>query len=133
LEERKFIMKDTKVVVMSAEDIAALRTQKKEVEKSYREAKVAAFKYLVNELKQTGEEYTAMELSGLSGLSVGEITANLSGNVCGNTDCTYAISGKIASRTTWTEEHYAQILPDGTVNTDKQVVIKRRKNVYFHR
>ena len=126
-------MKNSKVVVMSAQDVATLRAQKKETEESYRKAKIAAFEYIADEMKRTGEEYTAMELSGLSGLSVGEIVANFFGNACGYTDYTLSIGDSITSRETWTEEHFVQVLPDGAVNTDKQLVIKRRKKVYFHK
>ena len=125
-------MKNSKVVVMSAQDVATLRAQKKETEESYRKAKIAAFEYIADEMKRTGEEYTAMELSDLSGLSVAEISANLA--VSRYTRYTYgSVGSNVQSRPTWTEEHFVQVLPDGTINSDNQLVIKKRKRVYFHK
>lgn len=122
-----------KVVVMSAQDVAELRKQKKEIENAYHEAKAAAFEFIADEMKRTGKEYTAMELAGLSGLGVSEISANLY-NVIHNIErfdsCTRNIKHRVASREAFTEEHFIHVLPNGEVNPNNTIVIRKRKNLY---
>lgn len=135
-------MKNTKVVVMSAQDVAELRRQKKETENAYRNAKIAAFEFIVDEMKHTGKEYTAAELASVSGLSSEEISTNIHHFICGNESynhgvdwikCAENIRANVAKRETWAKEHFARILPDGTIDSDNKLIITRRKVVYFAR
>ena len=72
-------MENTKVVVMSANDVAAMRKAHKEAEAAYYQAKVGALEFVAQEMRRTGEEYTAAELAHMTGLSSNEIARQLSG------------------------------------------------------
>ena len=54
-----------------------MRATAKAIEAQYFDAKVAALRAILDEMKRTGKSYTAAELSRLSGLSVGEVCTQL--------------------------------------------------------
>lgn len=116
-----------KVIVMSAQDVAAMRKAHKEAEAAYYQAKVGALEFMAEEMKQTGEEYTATELSAMSGLSVKEITRNLS-----RPTFTAFRAGihNVESRKSCVEEQYVRVLPTGKINPDQTVTIRRIKTLY---
>lgn len=116
-----------KVIVMSAQDVAAMRKARKEAEAAYHQAKVGALEFMAEEMKQTGEEYTAAELSTMSGLSVGEITQQLSGH---GYDRIRAGICRVNCRKAYTEERYVRVLPNGEINPNQTVTIRRRKTLY---
>lgn len=116
-----------KVVVMSAQDVAAMRKAHKEAEAAYYQAKVGALEFMAEEMRQTGEEYTAAELSAMSGLSVDEIAQQLHGH--GYARIRAGIYG-VDCRKTHTEEQYVRILPNGEINPNQTVTIRRRKTLY---
>lgn len=62
-------MKNQSVVVMSANDVAAMRNAHKEAEAAYFEAKVGALRFATNEMEKTNEEYTLHQLTAMTGLS----------------------------------------------------------------
>lgn len=116
-----------KVVVMSAQDVAAMRKAHKEAEAAYYQAKIGALEFVAEEMKQTGEEYTAAELSAISGLSVGEITRNL-----GRPAYAAFRAGvhNVESRKIFVEEQYVRVLPNGEINPNQTMTIHRNKTLY---
>ena len=115
-----------KVIVMGAQDVAAMRKAHKEAEAAYYQAKVGALEFMAEEMRQTGEEYTASELSAMSGLTAGEIAQQLQG-------CRASIQAgvyDVRSRKVRIEEQYVRILPNGEIDPNQTVNIHRRKTVY---
>ena len=116
------------VVVMSADDVAAMRKAHKEAEAAYFEAKVGALEFVAQEMTRTGEEYTATELAHMSGLSSNEIARQLGG--------VYAkASNKAGIRNVrtgvrHTENKYVRILPSGEIDPSSVITVVRRQTVY---
>ena len=122
---------EKKVVVMGAQDVAAMRKAHKEAEKAYFQAKVGALEFVAEEMEQTGKEYTLRELRAMSGLTSMELIAQLRPH----SDCKAAreagLNRKRINRS-WrqTEHHFVEIMPDGTVNPDSTFVIVREEAVF---
>ena len=70
---------EKKVVVMGAQDVAAMRKAHKEAETAYFNAKVGALEFAVDEMKATGKEYTLHELTSMTGLSPMEVVVQFNG------------------------------------------------------
>lgn len=70
------------VIVMSADDVAAMRKAHKEAEAAYFKAKVGALGFAADEMKASGEWYSAAELASMTGLTSGEIAAQLGYGSC---------------------------------------------------
>lgn len=119
-----------KVVVMGAQDVAAMRKAHKEAEAAYYQAKVGALEFVAEEMKQTGEEYTAAELSAMCGLTPGEIAAQL----CEGTYCRAAqeagVLGKVSSHWQFNEMQFVRIMPNGEINPNQVMTVRRRQTVY---
>jgi hypothetical protein len=123
-------MENTKVVVMSANDVAAMRKAHKEAEKAYFEAKVGALEFVAQEMRRTGEEYTAAELAHMSGLTSGEIAAQLG--------CFYTHASQKAGIGTHDvrtdvrhlENRYVRILPNGEIDPNNILTVVRKQVVY---
>ena len=123
-------MENTKVVVMSANDVAAMRKAHKEAEAAYYQAKVGALEFVAQEMRQTGKEYTAAELAHMTGLSAGEIAAQLG--------CTYTRASQeagISTREVRTgvrrlENRYVRILPNGDIDPNSILTVVRKQVVY---
>lgn len=125
-------MENTKVVVMCAEDVAAMRKAHKEAESAYYKAKVGALAFTVEEMARTHEEYTLAELRAMSGLSSMEIVAQLSNF----RDCEAACEAgvrkhhiQIDRRTV--ERKFVEVLPNGSINPDSVVI--RLQNIPTYR
>jgi hypothetical protein len=121
-------MENTKVVVMSANDVAAMRKAHKEAEAAYYQAKVGALEFVAQEMRRTGDEYTAAELAHMTGLSSGEIAAQLG--------CVYTkASDEAGIRNVRTsvrhlENRYVRILPNGDIDPNSILTVVRRQTVY---
>ena len=123
-------MENTKVVVMSANDVAAMRNAHKEAEAAYYQAKVGALEFVAQEMRRTGEEYTAVELSHMTGLSPSEIAAQLG--------CMYTKASQEAGIGTHEvrtsvrhlENRYVRILPNGDIDPNSVLTIVRKQTVY---
>lgn len=119
-----------KVVVMGAQDVAAMRKAHKEAEAAYYQAKVGALEFVAEEMKQTGREYTAAELSVMCGLTPGEIAAQLSdGSYC-RAAHEAGVIGKVASRWDFNEMQFVRIMPNGEINPNQVMTVRRRQTVY---
>ena len=116
------------VVVMSADNVAAMRKAHKEAEAAYFEAKVGALEFVAQEMTRTGGEYTATELAHMSGLSSYEIARQLSGVYARASDKAGVRNVRTGVR--HTENKYVRILPSGEIDPSSVITVVRRQTVY---
>ena len=116
------------VVVMSADDVAAMRKAHKEAEAAYFEAKVGALEFVAQEMTRTGGEYTATELAHMSGLSSNEIARQLSSVYAKASD--KAGIRNVRTDVRHTENKYVRILPSGEIDPSSVITVVRRQTVY---
>ena len=116
------------VVVMSADDVAAMRKAHKEAEAAYFEAKVGALEFVAQEMTRTGGEYTATELAHMSGLSSNEIARQLGGVYAKASD--KAGIRNVRTDVRHTENKYVRILPSGEIDPSSVITVVRRQTVY---
>lgn len=122
---------EKKVVVMSAQDVAAMRRANKEAETAYFEAKVAALEFIAEEMRNTGREYTAAELAYLSGLSTNEIAAQIGGDgLCRAAQRAGLGYGKVQTGVRFNELTYIQVMPNGEVNPAHRMTVTRKQVTY---
>jgi hypothetical protein len=119
-----------KVVVMGAQDVAAMRKAHKEAEAAYYQAKVGALEFVAEEMKQTGGEYSAAELSAMCGLTPGEIAAQLRDYAHCHAACDAGIAGKVDSNWYFNEMQFVRIMPNGEINPNQVMTVRRRQTVY---
>lgn len=116
------------VVVMSADDVAAMRKAHKEAEAAYFEAKVGALEFVAQEMTRTGGEYTATELAHMSGLSSNEIARQLGGVYAKASD--KAGIRDVRTGVRHTENKYVRILPSGEIDPSSVITVVRKQTVY---
>ena len=121
-------MKNQSVVVMSANDVAAMRNAHKEAETAYYQAKVGALRFVAEEMTRTGEEYTAAELAYMSGLSSSEIARQL-GGVYARASSEAGI-GRVNTDIRHIENRYVRILPNGDIDPNSTLTVVRKQVVY---
>ena len=120
----------SKVVVMGAQDVAAMRKAHKEAEIAYYQAKVGALEFVAEEMKQTGEEYTASELAFMCGLTPGEIAAQLSPGKWCKAAQEAGVRGKIDNRWRCNELQFVRVMPNGEIDPNQVMTIRRRQTFY---
>ena len=120
-------MKIQSVVVMSANDVAAMRKAHKEAEAAYFEAKVGALCFVADEMTRTGEEYTAAELAYMSGLSSNEIARQLSAYARASSE---AGIGHVNTGIRHTEHQYVRVKPNGEIDPAHTITVIRRETIY---
>lgn len=124
-------MENTKVVVMGAEDVRAMRKAHKEAEAAYFEAKVGALEFVADEMKRTGAEYTAAELSCMCGLTSGEIAAQMNSNGwCRAARDAGIYSGSVQTGVRHNELTFVRVMPDGRINPDQTMTVIRKQTIY---
>ena len=123
-------MENTKVVVMSANDVAAMRKAHKEAEVAYYQAKVGALEFVAQEMRRTGEEYTAAELSHMTGLTSGEIAAQLGHFYTRASQEAGIGTSEVRTGIRHLENHYVRVMPNGEINPNQTMVIVRKQTVY---
>ena len=121
-------MENTKVVVMSADDVTAMRKAHKEADAAYFEAKVGALEFVAQEMRRTGEEYTAAELAHMSGLTSNEIARQLGGVYARASD--KAGIGRVNTGIRHTENRYVRILSNGDIDPNSILTVVRKQVVY---
>ena len=118
-----------KVVVMSAQDVAAMRKASREAGIAYFEAKVGALEFAVEEMKNSGREYTLQELSSMTGLTIMEIVAQMNG------DCRAAAQAGVYRQPIKqgyrvVERNFVEIKPNGEINPNNIMTITRNEHWY---
>lgn len=119
------------VVVMSANDVAAMRKAHKEAEAAYFDAKVAALEFVAEEMRNTGREYTAAELAYLSGLSTNEIAAQVGSNCSCRAARQAGFSyGEVQTGVRFNEITFVQRMPNGEINPAHTLTVTRKQVTY---
>ena len=123
-------MENTKVVVMSANDVAAMRKAHKEAEAAYFNAKVGALEFAAQEMRLTGEEYTAAELAHKTGLSAGEIAAQLGHYYCNARQAAGIARDDVQTSARRNELKFVRVMQDGSIDTNQIITLVREQTVY---
>lgn len=122
-------MENTKVVVMGPADVAAMRKAHKEAEAAYYNAKVGALEFAADEMKTSGEWYSAADLASMTGLTSGEIAAQL------NHYCYAARQAGISTHDVQTsvrhnELKFVRVMQDGSIDPNQTMTVVRKQIVY---
>ncbi len=123
-------MENTKVVVMCAEDVAAMRKAHKEAENAYHQAKVGALGFAADEMKASGEWYSAAELASMTGLTSGEIAAQLGHNFCHARQEAGIQYGQVQTTTRHNELKFIRVMQDGSIDPNQIITVVRKQVVY---
>ena len=123
-------MENTKVVVMCAEDVAAMRKAHKEAENAYHQAKVGALGFAADEMKASGEWYSAAELASMTGLTSGEIAAQLGHNFCHARQEAGIQYGQVQTTTRHNELKFVRVMQDGSIDPNQIITVVRKQVVY---
>ena len=121
-------MKNRTVVI--PQEVAAMRAFKKDLEERYHQTKVAALASLLDEMRKTKKEYLARELAQMSGLSTEEVAAQLCPFFFKKAAEEAGIPNKIDVKDAIIARTYIEVLPDGSVNPDNTIVVRRTCKVY---
>ena len=120
---------EKKVVVMGAQDVAAMRKAHKEADAAYFQAKVGALEFAVEEMKSTGKEYTLHEITAMTGLTPMEVVVQFNGG-CRAANRAGVYNENLRSGVAHTERKFVEVLPNGAINPDSVMTVTRRERVY---
>ena len=120
---------EKKVVVMGAQDVAAMRKAHKEAEAAYFQAKVGALEFAVEEMKSTGKEYTLHEVAAMTGLTPMEVAVQFNGG-CYAANRAGVYNENLRSDVAHTERKFVEVLPNGAINPDSVMTVTRRERYY---
>ena len=123
-------MENTKVVVMGPADVAAMRKAHKEAEAAYYNAKVGALEFVAQEMKTTGEWYSAAELASMTGLSSGEIAAQLGANYCRARQEAGIQYGEVQTSERHNTLKFVRVMQDGSIDPNQTMTVIRKQIVY---
>ena len=122
-------MEKKSVVVMSGADVAAMRNAHKEAEAAYYQAKVGALRFAVDEMENTHDEYTLLQLCALTGLTPMEVTVQMNGG------CSAASEAGVYCKPVYqdrrmTERKFVEVMPSGELNPQSIMTVKRWETTY---
>ena len=123
-------MENTKVVVMGPADVAAMRKAHKEAETAYYQAKVGALEFVAQEMKTTGEWYSAAELASMTGLTSGEIAAQLGANFCRARQEAGIQYGEVQTSERHNALKFVRVMQDGSIDPNQTMTVLRKQVVY---
>ena len=123
-------MENTKVVVMSSTDVAAMRKAHKEAEAAYYQAKVGALEFVADEMKASDEWYTAAELASMTGLTSGEIAAQLGTNFCRARQEAGIQYGQVQTNIRHNQHKFVRVMEDGSIDPNHVITVTRKQTVY---
>ena len=124
-------MENTKVVVMGPADVAAMRKAHKEAEAAYYQAKVGALEFVADEMKTSGQWYSAAELASMTGLTSGEIAAQLGNPSFCRASREAGISGRdIQTNVRHNELKFVRVMQDGSIDPNQIMTVVRKQIVY---
>lgn len=118
------------VIVMSADDVAAMRKAHKEAEAAYYQAKVGALEFAADEMKTSGEWYSAAELASMTGLTSGEIAAQLGTNFCRARQEAGIQRGQVQTTTRHNQLKFVRVMQDGSIDPHQIITVVRKQTVY---
>lgn len=118
------------VIVMSADDVAAMRKAHKEAEAAYFKAKVGALGFAADEMKASGEWYSAAELASMTGLTSGEIAAQLGYDSCRARQEAGIQYDQVQTATRHNELKFVRVMQDGSIDPNQIITVVRKQLVY---
>ena len=123
---------EKKIVIMGAEEVAAMRKAHKEAEAAYFQAKVGALEFAMAEMgANVGKEYTLHELTAMTGLTSMEVVVQLNpvfGCKAANEAGVHHQRIKTGRRIT--KHNFIEVMPDGKVNPNSILTITREEATY---
>lgn len=123
-------MENTKVVVMCAEDVAAMRKAQKEAVNAYHRAKVGALGFAADEMKASGEWYSAAELASITGLTSDEIARQLGPGFCRARQEAGIQYGQVQTGVRYNRLNFVRVMDDGSIDPNQTMSVVRRQVVY---
>lgn len=123
-------MENTKVVVMCAEDVAAMRKAHKEAEAAYYQAKIGALEFVADEMKTSGEWYSAAELASMTGLTSDEIAHQLGPGFCRARQEAGIQYGQVQTSVRYNQLKFVRVMDDGSIDPNQTMRVARRQVVY---
>lgn len=123
-------MENTKVVVMGPADVAAMRKASKEAEVAYYNAKVGALEFAAVEMKTSGQWYSASELASMTGLTSGEIAAQLGHNYCRARQEAGIQYGEVQTSERHNALKFVRVMQDGSIDPNQTMTVIRKQTVY---
>ena len=123
-------MENTKVVVMCAEDVAAMRKAQKEAVNAYHRAKVGALGFAADEMKASGEWYSASELAYMTGLTSDEIARQLGPGFCRARQEAGIQYEQVQTRVQYNRLNFVRVMDDGSIDPNQTMSVVRRQVVY---
>lgn len=123
-------MENTKVVVMGPADVAEMRKAHKEAEAAYYQAKVGALEFVAQEMKTSGEWYSAAELASMTGLTSGEIAVQLGANYCRARQEAGIKYGEVQTSERHNELKFVRVMRDGSIDPNQTMTVIRKQVVY---
>ena len=123
-------MENTKVVVMCAEDVAAMRKAQKEAVNAYHRAKVGALGFAADEMKASGEWYSAAELASMTGLTSDEIARQLGPGFCRARQEAGIQYGQVQTGVRYNQLNFVRVMDDGSIDPNQTMSVVRRQVVY---
>ena len=118
------------VVVMSASDVAAMRKAHKEAEAAYYQAKVGALGFAADEMKASGEWYSAAELASMTGLTSDEIARQLGPGFCRARQEAGIQYGQVQTSVRHNELKFVRLMQDGSIDPNQIITVVRKQVVY---
>ena len=123
-------MENTKVVVMCADDVAAMRKAQKEAVNAYHRAKVGALGFAADEMKASGEWYSAAELASMTGLTSDEIARQLGPGFCRARQEAGIQYGQVQTGVRYNRLNFVRVMDDGSIDPNQTMSVVRRQVVY---
>ena len=123
-------MENTKVVIMCAEDVAAMRKAQKEAVNAYHRAKVGALGFAADEMKASGEWYSAAELASMTGLTSDEIARQLGPGFCRARQEAGIQYGQVQTGVRYNRLNFVRVMDDGSIDPNQTMSVVRRQVVY---
>ena len=118
------------VVVMSADDVAAMRKAQKEAVNAYHRAKVGALGFAADEMKASGEWYSAAELASMTGLTSDEIARQLGPGFCRARQEAGIQYGQVQTGVRYNRFNFVRVMDDGSIDPNQTMSVVRRQVVY---
>lgn len=123
-------MENTKVVVMCADDVAAMRKAQKEAVNAYHRAKVGALGFAADEMKASGEWYSAAELASMTGLTSDEIARQLGPGFCRARQEAGIQYGQVQTGVRYNRLNFVRVMDDGSIDPNQTMSVVRRQVIY---
>lgn len=121
-----------KFVAMAPAEVAATRQAMKEMEEKYFRAKVGALGATVEQMAKTNGEYTLRDLRAMSGLSSGELIAQLDPHrQCKASQEAGIHRKRIRKSYRETTHNFVEVLADGSINPNSTLTIVREEATFL--